>query len=61
MECRKCGWTFGFVDDEVKYDEYGYGYTTKYVICPRCKSVCVVDYIEDECLDVNNDERYYVY
>ena len=61
MECGRCKCTFRYKEEDIKFDESGYGYSTKYVLCPRCGSVCVVEYIEDECLNVNEDERYYEY
>ena len=61
MECHKCGYTFKYNKEDIKFDENGYGYSTKYVICPRCKSICIVEYFEDRYLDVNNDERFYLY
>ena len=61
MECGRCKITFRLEEKNIRYDESGYGYSTKYVLCPRCGSVCIVEYIEDDCLDVNNDVRYYEY
>lgn len=46
---------------KIKYDENGYGYSTEIAICPECGHIEVVKFIEDYCLDVNNDLRFYEY
>lgn len=58
-DCIKCGNKL----DMTKYwwDEGGYGYAAKICRCPWCGTVQYLEVIEDICLDVNNDERYYEY
>lgn len=46
---------------KIKYDENGYGYSTEIAVCPECGHIEVVKFIEDYCLDVNNDLRFYEY
>ena len=43
------------------WDEHGFGYSAKIAICPMCGAYQFVDIVEDRGLDVNNDERYYMY
>ena len=58
MICRKC-------DKEVKpdcfWDESGYGYSAKIIRCPNCGAIKYLKVIEDFCLDINNNERFYEY
>jgi len=59
--CKSCDSYFVFTPDKIKWDEQGYGYSTKLVICPECGCVNVIKYIEDNGLNVNFDDRYYDY
>ena len=58
--CTHCGYEYQ-EESNVKWDENGYGYSTKLFVCPKCGKILVVEYIEDYGLDVNNDERMYRY
>jgi len=57
--CKKCGNAFEIKD--TYWDETGYGYSTKYTVCPVCGCRVIVAYLEDPGIDVNNDERFYIY
>lgn len=59
MECKKCKEK---LDSSYAYwDESGYGYSAKIIKCPKCGAIQYLKVIEDRCLDVNNDKRFYEY
>lgn len=58
-KCSKCKEHFIYKPEETFWDEHGYGYGTKLVICPYCKTINVIKYHEDSSLDINKDRRYY--
>lgn len=60
-KCCKCMEDYKYTTDDIEYDESGYGYTTKIVKCPKCGCVKIIEFIEDKSLDINNDERFYIY
>ena len=57
MLCKKCKKK----ELNLKWDENGFGYSTILGECPNCGHIEVVEYVEDRCLDVNNDPRFYEY
>jgi RNase P subunit RPR2 len=59
--CKSCNSYFVFNPDDAKWDEQGYGYSTKLVKCKECGRINVIKYIEDNGLNVNNDMRFYNY
>ena len=59
IECG-CGLRRDYSESEIKWDNSGCGYATKYVVCPDCGKVIVIRY-EMHDIDVNNDERFYEY
>lgn len=59
--CKKCNKFFDFKPDECFWDEKGFGYSTKLVTHKKCGCINIVQHIEDYSLDVNNDERFYLY
>lgn len=59
--CPKCDKAHDFSPEDIVWDFDGYGYDTKYVICPECGQANIIRYIEDKNFDVNNDERFYTY
>lgn len=46
---------------KTKYDEDGYGYSAEIAVCSECGHIEIIKFIEDDCLDVNNDPRFYEY
>lgn len=59
--CHSCNESFVFEPDDIWWDENSCGYSTKLCKCPYCGSINIVKYIEDYGLDVNFDERFYLY
>lgn len=59
--CSKCKQEFQYNETDCFWDNKGYGYSTKLVKCPECGQIQIIKYIEDASLDVNNDERFYIY
>lgn len=59
ITCCQCGESHEYSENEVKWDEGGYGYSTKLVECPYCKQLNIVRNHEDFGLDVNKDKRFY--
>lgn len=59
--CTKCDTLFDPSKVATKWDEKGFGYSTKLAICPNCGSYVVIKVEEDSSLDVNNDPRFYKY
>ena len=57
--CSKCREDFVYKPEETFWDEKGYGYSTKLVLCPYCKHPNVIKYSEDISFDVNKDRRFY--
>ncbi len=55
----KCGYCKTELDIKLKEDCSGY--SVKYAVCPECGWIEILEYIEDSCFDVNNDDRYYLY
>lgn len=60
-ECKKCKTIFSYTPDQIRWDEHGYGYSTKLVACPECGCMNVIKYEVDSGMDINNDERFYKY
>lgn len=60
-KCKACGAYFQYYDEDVRWDEKGYGYSTKYVKCSNCGRFHIIKFYEDPGLDVNNDPRFYTY
>lgn len=58
IKCNVCG-TFYISDEEIHFDERGYGYSTKYCNCPKCGKFIILKHIEDYGFNVNFDNRYY--
>ena len=58
--CPTCDERFYYTDEDVWFDNNGFGYSAKLVKCPRCGAVRRIKYYEDN-LDINNDERFYNY
>lgn len=48
-------------DPHFWWDEHNLGYSAKITKCPNCKTIQYLEIIEDTCLDVNNDVRFYEY
>lgn len=59
--CTKCDNISDYGPEDVHWDYSGYGYDTKYSICPNCGRINIIKYIIDENMDINNDLRYYTY
>lgn len=59
--CGKCDKSHDYGPKDIRWDFNGFGYDTKYVVCPECGRINIIRYYEDKNLDVNNDERYYEY
>ena len=61
MICSGCGIELTSNNYVTKWDEKGYGYSTKLRICPECGKVLeIVGYTFDR-IDINNDKRYFEY
>lgn len=45
--CNRCGKHFSYDSSDLKWDESGYGYSTRYVKCPHCDQIHVLYYVED--------------
>lgn len=58
--CSSCGEEFEVQPENVRFDEQGYGYSTRITKCPNCGKVVVMGYIEDYGLDINSDKRFYL-
>lgn len=61
VQCKKCNKKYQYDLNKIEYDNSGYGYLTKLIRCPYCGKVKIIKHIEDKSLDVNNDERFYIY
>lgn len=61
LDCKKCKSNFIYHQQEVFFDDKGFGYSTKLVKCPECGCINVIQYIEDRAIKLNNDSRYYDY
>lgn len=59
--CEKCKENFKYENSNTYFNDGGYGYSTKLVNCPQCNTPYVIRYIEDETINLNEDERYYIY
>ena len=59
--CSTCDDSFYYTEDDIWFDEHGFGFSTKLVKCPHCGTIKIIKYYEDENLDINNDERFYNY
>ena len=57
--CGKCDVPTDYTPEDYIWDFNGYGYDTKYVVCPECGRINIVKYIIDGNFDINNDARYY--
>lgn len=58
--CSQCG-EIKVQPESIYFDEHGYGYSTRITKCPHCGKIIILEYIQDYGLDVNNDERFYLY
>ena len=61
LTCKRCGESFSYDSKDTYFDDHGYGYSTKLVKCSHCNTPNVIKRHEDKWLDVNNDEKYYIY
>lgn len=61
LTCKRCGESFSYDSKDTYFDDHGYGYSTKLVKCSHCNTPNVIKHHEDKWLDVNNDEKYYIY
>lgn len=59
--CAKCDNAHEYSPEDIQWDFNGFGYDTKYVVCPECGRIDIIRYYKDENIDVNNDERFYTY
>lgn len=58
--CQSCDSNFIFKPDEdMWFDEQGYGYSTRLTRCPYCGKIVILGYIHDYGFNVNSDERFY--
>lgn len=57
--CKKCGFRWLMDDEDIYWDENGYGYSTKLCDCPSCNTPNIIKYNEDCSLDLNIDTRWY--
>ena len=57
LKCIKCDEDLTNV--QYWWDEGGYGYSAKMCKCPVCGTIQYLEIIEDKCLDVNNDKKFY--
>lgn len=57
--CNKCGKITKHSNENIKWDEHGYGYATKICVCQHCGKINIVKIVEDYDIDVNKDERFY--
>ena len=61
LTCKRCGQSFEYTSEDTYFDNQGFGYSTKLVKCSHCNTPNVIKHHEDKWLDVNNDEKYYIY
>lgn len=59
--CAKCAETIVYDKSEAYFDDKGYGYSTKLLICPHCNTPNVLRYYEDRAMKLNRDSRFYNY
>lgn len=59
VQCLKCGELNRYEESDVRWDYSGYGYDTKYVVCPHCGQINIIKYVIDRNFDVNRDTRFY--
>ncbi len=58
--CKKCGKSTEHDNKTIRWDEHGYGYSTKICICKHCGMINIVKVVEDYGVDVNKDKRFYL-
>lgn len=58
--CKKCNKTFSYSNEDCKWDEKGSYGSTKYVQCPTCGRIFILNVIEDK-YDNLHDYRFYTY
>lgn len=56
LKCNSCGKECG--QENIIFDDKGYGYSTKLLVCPNCKKIQILKYYKDK-MDINHDNRYY--
>ena len=62
MKCKKSGKKINQQELIDSWNETGSYYSTKIRYCPYCKEIiAIVKYSNEIELDINNDERYYMY
>ena len=62
MKCKKCGKKINQQELIDSWNETGSYYSTKIRYCPHCKEIiAIIEYSNEIQLDINNDERYYMY
>lgn len=61
QKCKKCHVWFEYDQNEVIFDDNGYGYSTKLVKCKHCGCLNVIKHYEDKAMQLNNDSRFYKY
>lgn len=59
--CSSCFQFFDYTNDDIIFDNNGYGYSTKLVKCKVCGKLNIIEYYEDRSMKLNNDSRYYDY
>lgn len=57
--CKKCDLIFDYNQEDAFWKEFS-TYSVKLIRCPKCGCLNTVRIIEDESLQVNFDEKYYI-
>lgn len=59
-KCKKCHESFVYESDDIRWDENGFGYSTKLIRCKHCNCINVIKYVEDYGFSkMNTDRRLY--
>lgn len=52
--CGRCKSLVAYDKKDIRWDESGYGYSTKFIICPHCKTPIILEYREDNWMKGRN-------